>query len=147
MDVTMAILASTALLAALATGQPVGPHHVGCNVNEMFNEHIHAQLAITVRGQNEPVPAGIGIVTILGGTPVCLYWLHTHDESGTIHVEAPGGSFTLADFFAVWGEPLSRTQVGDARGRVRAYVNGVPYKGAPQSIPLREGESIKLVVP
>ena len=140
----MAILATAALLAALATGQPVGPHRVGCNVTEMNGVHIHTRLRIFYRGRPVVVPADIGIITIAGGTPLCLYWLHTHDDSGLIHVEAPGGSYTLADFFAVWGEALSRTRVGSLRGRVVAKVNGVPYKGAPQTIPLIDGERIDL---
>ena len=58
--------------------------------------HLTIEIAARVR-----VPADIGIVTA-GYAVICLYWLHTHDDSGTIHVEAPGGTFTLADFFAVW---------------------------------------------
>jgi hypothetical protein len=142
----MALATMAALVAVLATGQPVGPHRVGCDVNEMSGVHVHARLSISNRGADVAVPANIGIVTIAGGAPLCLYWLHTHDESGTIHVEAPSGSYTLADFFAVWGQPLSRTQVGSIRGHVIAYVNGAPYKGAPQSIPLRDGEQIELVI-
>lgn len=133
------------LLAAMATGSPVGPHHVGCDVTEMSGVHIHAKLTIQDRGKPVVVPANIGIVTAAYAV-LCLYWLHTHDDSGTIHVEAPGGTYTLADFFAVWGEPLSRTQVGSMRGHVSAYVNGAPYKGAPQTIPLSDGETILLKV-
>ena len=141
----MAILATSALLVALATGLPVGPHDVGCNMTEMSGVHIHAQLSITNRGQTVPVPANIGLVTA-GPAVICLYWLHTHDDSGLIHVEAPRGSYTLADFFAVWGQPLSRIQVGAAHGHVRAYVDGAPYKGAPQSIPIKDGEKISLEI-
>ena len=131
--------------AVLATGQPVGPHHVGCNVNEIFTEHIHAHLAIDRAGKPVTVPANIGLVSA-GYAVLCLYWLHTHDDSGLIHVEAPGGNFTLADFFAVWGQPLSATRIGPYTGHVRAYVNGAPYHGAPQNIPIRDGEQITLKV-
>jgi len=133
------------LLAAMATGSPVGPHHVGCDITEMSGVHIHARLAIIDRGKPVTVPANIGMVSAAGAV-LCLYWLHTHDDSGTIHVEAPGGSYTLADFFAVWGEPLSRTRVGSMHGHVSAEVNGAPYKGAPQSIPLLDGETIELQI-
>lgn len=136
---------SIALLAAMATGAPVGPHHVGCDVAEMSGVHIHTKLTIVNRGKPVAVPANIGFVSAAGAV-LCLYWLHTHDDSGTIHVEAPGGTYTLADFFAVWGEPLSGTQVGPVKGHVSANVNGAPYKGAPQSIPLVDGETILLVV-
>lgn len=134
---------SAVLAAALATGQPVGPHHVGCNVNEMSGEHLHSHLTIEHRGVPVTIPANVGLVTAAYAV-ICIYWLHTHDDSGTIHVEAPGGHFTLADFFAVWGQPLSATRVGPYTGHVRAYVNGAPYTGAPQNIPLLDGEQITL---
>jgi hypothetical protein len=143
MDDFMENALSAVLIAALATGLPVGPHHVGCNVTEMFAEHLHPHLTIEHSGVPLAIPANVGFVQA-GGTVLCIYWLHTHDESGTIHVEAPGGNFTLADFFAVWGQPLSGTQIGPYTGQVRAYVNGAPYKGAPQSIPLLDGEQITL---
>ncbi|HTV92886.1 MAG TPA: hypothetical protein VMG98_09240 [Verrucomicrobiae bacterium] len=141
----MTIALRAVLIAALATGQPVGPHHVGCNVNEQFAEHWHPHLTIEHRGTPVTIPADIGIVTA-GYAVLCLYWLHTHDNSGTIHVEAPGGNYTLADFFAVWGQPLSSTRIGPYTGHVRAYVNGAPYRGAPQNIPLRDGEQITLQI-
>ena len=139
----MAILPAAVLIAALATGQPVGPHHVGCDLTEMSGEHVHAHLRIESNGAALPVPADIGLV-VAALAVICIYWLHTHDNSGTIHVEAPGGNFTLADFFAVWGQPLSATRLGTYTGHVRAYVNGTPYTGAPQNIPLRDGEQITL---
>jgi hypothetical protein len=141
----MGTIQAAVLAVALATGQPVGPHHVGCNVNEIFTEHIHARLAIVHQGTKVLVPANIGFVNA-GSALLCIYWLHTHDDSGTIHIEAPGGNFTLADFFAVWGQPLSSTRVGPYHGHLRAYINGAPYKGAPQNIPLVDGEQITLTV-
>jgi hypothetical protein len=145
MDYIMGMIQAAVLIAALATGQPVGPHHVGCNVNEIFTEHIHSQLAIEHNGTKVQIPANIGMVSA-GTAMICIYWLHTHDDSGTIHIEAPGGNYTLADFFAVWGEPLSEKRVGQYTGHVRAYVNGAPFAGAPQDVPLRDGDQIKLVV-
>lgn len=145
MTALVAALSAAPSLAAAPTGQPVGPHHVECNVNEILTEHMHSILSIDVRGTAIHVPGGIGIV-VVGGNPVCFYWLHTHDDSGTIHVEAPMGTFTLADFFAVWGQPLSSTRIGRFTGRVVAKVNGAPYSGAPQDIPLLDGERISLTI-
>jgi hypothetical protein len=35
----------------------------------------------------------------------CIFWLHTHDESGIIHIESPiEQSFTLGQFLNVWKE-------------------------------------------
>lgn len=92
--------------------------------------HVHAQLALYVEGQPVTVPADVGIVKDpKTGQVLCMYWLHTHDESGTIHVEAPQpGTFTLGQFFAVAGVPLSLQNVGGfavSQGkRVRAFVDG-----------------------
>jgi hypothetical protein len=134
-----------AVLLATASGTAVGPHHVGCDMTEMSGVHIHAQLSILAFGKPVAVPAQIGFVTV-AGTPICLYWLHTHDDSGLIHVEAPGGTYTLADFFAVWGLQLSSTQLGPYHGRVTATVDGKPYAGAPQNVPILDGERIELLV-
>src|SRR3989338_1923756 len=66
--------------------------------------HIHQQLEILVDGQAEILPAEIGIVR------GCMAELHTHDASGTIHLESvtAGKKFKLGDFFAVWRKPYER---------------------------------------
>src|SRR5690348_4067590 len=98
-----------------ATGQTVDG--IPCQ-EEMLQYHVHAHLAIFASGQPRTVPAQVGIP----GT--CLYYLHTHDDTGIVHVEAPTQrSFTLGQFFDIWGQPLSATQVGGDRGTVTAYVN------------------------
>lgn len=38
--------------------------------------------------------------------------IHTHDDTGIIHIESPvKRDFTLADFFAVWNKPFSKDQI------------------------------------
>ena len=56
-------------------------------------------------------------------TGSCFYWLHTHAEDGIIHVESPSTTetFTLGQFFAEWGIPLSSTQVGPATGKLTVF--------------------------
>jgi hypothetical protein len=54
-----------------------------------------------------------------------------------IHVESPvPRSYTLGEFFDIWGEPLGETQVGPDRGRVTALVDGTPFGGDPHDIRL-----------
>src|SRR3989344_1791290 len=62
--------------------------------------HIHPELKIIVDGREAIVPANIGIVR------TCMAEIHTHDATGTIHIESvlSGKTFTLAQFFTVWGE-------------------------------------------
>src|SRR5258708_5443270 len=55
---------------------------IPCEQTEQLSYHVHAHLTIIVNGQPVVVPANIGIP---GGR--CVYWLHTHDTSGIIHVE------------------------------------------------------------
>ena len=54
--------------------------------------------------------------------------------------------YTLGDFFAIWGQPLGKKQVGPATGTVTAYVNGVRYTGDPGDIVLTEHSDIQLDV-
>lgn len=70
--------------------------------------HIHPELSIFVNGTEVPVPLNLGVKTT-GMTAI-----HTHDEKGVIHVEAPiKKDFTLGDFFAVWGKDFSSTKLLD----------------------------------
>jgi hypothetical protein len=63
---------------------PLTVDGIECNVNEQFLFHIHAHLNIYVNGQLMYIPPQIGIIP-----GKCIYWLHTHDESGIIHIESP----------------------------------------------------------
>mgnify|MGYP001557978667 CR=1 FL=1 len=66
--------------------------------------HIHPHLRIVVNGADEDIPASVGV------SPACMAEVHTHDATGTLHVESSEAdkSFTLQDFFDVWGSPLMR---------------------------------------
>lgn len=100
--------------------------------------HVHAHLAIFDRGRSIPIPAGVGIDDNIG----CLYWVHTHDTSGVIHIEAPH-TFrpTLGNFFDIWGQQLTRRRAAGAEVQgtdaARIYVNLKPYAGDPRHISLR----------
>ncbi|MHB8516196.1 MAG: hypothetical protein ACYDCT_12545 [Dehalococcoidia bacterium] len=118
---------------------------IPCESNEQLTYHIHAHLSIFVDGQAATVPAGTGIHPGRG----CIFWLHTHDTSGVIHVEAPSQrTFTLGQFFDIWGQPLSLTDLlgnrTDASHQIRAYVDGQPYTGNPAGISLAAHTDIVL---
>src|SRR5579885_1505643 len=117
----------------VVAGTPVDG--IPCETSEQLTYHVHAHLTIIANGQNVPVPAFIGI------PGRCFYWLHTHDTSGVIHIEAPSQrAFTLGQFFDIWGQRLSTTQVlgftADAQHSVQFFVDGQPYTGDPRQIPL-----------
>jgi hypothetical protein len=125
--------------------------NIPCQANEGVQLHIHAHLAIFVHGKQVQIPEAIGVTPIPPNSG-CLYWIHTHDNSGVIHVEAGsitspnGGPYTLGDFFDIWGETLSRNQIGQFKGQVTAYVNGSLYEGDLREIPLRSHQRIVLEV-
>lgn len=133
-----------------ATSAPPGAGNPGgktvdgvkCETSEQLAYHIHSHLAIFVKGTPMTVPAGIGI-----NDNTCIYWLHTHDVDGILHVESPDSrTFTLGNFFAVWGQPLSSTRVAAAEGPVTAYVNGKKFTGDPSTIKLQVQTVIQLDV-
>lgn len=143
----------SALIAALPpvaerfipTGQPV--HGIRCERMEGTAMHIHQHLAIFDHGKPVPIPEDVGRPLFAG----CFYWLHTHTPNGIIHVESPVvRSFSLADFFAIWGQPLSRTDVAGAKLRpgdkMTIWIDGRRYTGDPRSIPLTEHEDITIDV-
>ena len=129
-------------------GDPVDG--IPCEASEGAVLHIHSHLSLFYDGTQMWIPGYIGMAP--SGTGGCLYWLHTHDASGIIHVEAgdvstpKGGPFTLGNFFDIWGQPLTRTQIGPFKGNVTAFLNGQPYNGSLADIPLREAQMITLEV-
>jgi sulfur carrier protein ThiS len=73
--------------------------------------HIHPQITVNVNGQPAIIPENVGIDNTLwkdhsldkygmqGMSP-----LHTHDNSGTLHVESSvNRDYTLGEFVNVWG--------------------------------------------
>ncbi len=121
-----------------------------CLSTEQTVLHIHSHLALFVNGKQLQVPAGVGIAPV--APQGCLYWLHTHDTTGIIHIESPqlnapgGGPFTLGMFFDIWGQPLTADDVAGKRGNVTAFVNGVQWDGDPRAIPLGSHQEITLEV-
>src|SRR6266702_4681960 len=54
----------------------------------------------------------------------CNYEMQTHDQTGIIHIDAPAfKTFTLGQFFDIWGQPLTSTNVAGVTGTVVAYIN------------------------
>lgn len=87
--------------------------------------HIHALVNISVDGQAVAVPSNVGVDAAhhLEST------LHTHDQTGVIHMEAPRPfAYTLGDLFAVWGVRFAQGELGALRAhgdrQLHVYVNG-----------------------
>jgi hypothetical protein len=130
---------------------------ITCETEEQVAFHIHAHVRIVVRGRSRQVPAGVGVAApydveltpsgrfVAGGS--CFMWLHTHAADGIVHIESPvERTYTLGEFFDVWGQPLDRRRVGRARGTVTALVNARVFTGNPRKIPLLAHSQIELEV-
>jgi hypothetical protein len=138
------------------TGQSIDG--ISCSSQEQLAFHHHVHLAIFVNGALRPVPLGLGMAGTLqtsnatggefaDGASTCLYWLHVHAQDGIVHIESPvARQFYLGQVFALWGQPLSMSQVGPEKGTVTATVNGQPWTGDPSQIPLDEHNQIVLNV-
>ena len=140
-----ALVGSAALAATVAFakppqgGPPTGQEVAGIRCDEMEGSriHIHQHLLILDHGKPVPVPNNVGRPLIRQ----CLYWLHTHTPDGVIHIESPNTrTFTLGDFFTIWGQPLTTTQVASVKAdkgtKLKVWVDGKPYTGDPRKIPL-----------
>ena len=132
-------------------GQPVSG--IEGSSREMLKVHVHAHLALFHKGEQIAIPYGIGIVRPFQvnngfvGTGQGIYWLHTHDATGIIHVESPDDRrYTLGNFFDIWGQPLASREVAGLKGVVRAFVDGKRYSGDPRAIVLGAHTQITLEV-
>ena len=101
---------------------------ISCDAMEGQRIHIHQHLLILDKGKPVPVPPDVGRPS----GAQCLYWLHTHTPDGVIHIESPANrTFTLGDFFAVWGQPLNTTRAASAVTKsaknFKVWVDGKPY--------------------
>jgi len=141
----IAFLAPLCGRADIPQGETVAGIH--CDRMEGTAYHIHAHLTINDHGHPLSIPDDVGR-PIFGQ---CFYWLHTHTPDGIIHVESPiVKTFTLGQFFAVWGEPLSRTRASDAKVRkgekMTVWVDGSRYNGDPRKIPIAQHTDITIDV-
>lgn len=122
------------------TGDPIAG--VGCATTERY--HIHAMISFYRDGIRLGIPEHIG----LNG---CTYEMHTHDAyTGVVHIETDvQKNFVLGQFFAVWGQNLSRSGAAGIAGPVRFYTvdNGVlgVYTGDPALIPLTAHREVLLI--
>jgi hypothetical protein len=142
---------SSLLASASSTSSEPTASGISCDSMEHFIMHIHAHLDIFINGNPYQVPSQIGIVP-----NQCIYWLHTHDDTGIIHIESPEKKdFTLGEFFDVWRQKFDNSQIFDNKvgndssntNALNVYVNGnrvsnsIDYRG----IKLNEHDEIAIV--
>jgi hypothetical protein len=76
--------------------------------------------------------------------------MHTHDGSGVMHIETDvPKTFTLGQFFALWGQPLGTAAAAGLPGKPTYYVidreQVVRYTGDPATIPLEAHREVVIV--
>lgn len=118
---------------------------VQCEPLEGTVFHIHAHLDIFVNAKAVTVPAGIGIKP-----NECLFWLHTHDASGVIHIESPQHmEFTLGQFIQVWdhtpGISTKFEELTNNDKNLQIFVNGNKVKDTYDKITLSAHDEIVIV--
>lgn len=96
--------------------------------------HDHVPIAVVKAGQRMEVPENIGIAPELWHDhsldsfgPATVSPMHTHDRSGTIHIESTAmRQFTLGEFLHIWGIADEVERVVDANGQeVQDFQNHV----------------------
>ncbi|MBA3750930.1 MAG: hypothetical protein H0X03_08605 [Nitrosopumilus sp.] len=71
-----------------------------CDKVEHLVFHNHTKIIMKIQNVTQDIPGNIGIVQ-----NNCIFWLHTHDNSGIIHVESPiRQTYTLGQFLDIWEE-------------------------------------------
>jgi len=130
-------------------GQAVG----GLACGAPASAYTYAHLSIFQSGKQLAVPANVGVVgPTLTAQKGCVYPLHTDDASGKIRIDAAiAAPITLGQFFAIWGQPLSATNVaGLGAQTVTAYINDggslTKYSGDLAAIPLQAHREITLLL-
>ena len=116
--------------------------------------HWHPVLSITSNTSGAvTVPMNIGIDQSLwkdhsldqygeGG----LSPMHTHDTSGTIHVEANTShhDFTLHEFLAIWGQPSDGSAI-NGKAVVSLTIDGQAQASPTQDFVLKDKQQIRMV--
>jgi MFS family permease len=145
-----------------ANGQPVDG--MPCLATPGSAELANVRLTIYINGQEVGIPTGVGSVAppqpgvaalASRGHTTCLYPLNVLESDNIIQVNsATERTYTLGEFFDLWGQPLSSTQVAnyivdqqhplvfdvfDPDGQMQTYA------GDPRSLPLVEHETIVIV--
>ncbi len=87
--------------------------------------HWHPEIKISILGQKQEIPDNIGLGVV--EKPI-----HTHDNTGVIHLEFSGlvkkDDILLGKFFEVWGKKFSKDCIFDKcngfEGQIKMLING-----------------------
>lgn len=141
------VLGSLALLAGgfFLASKPSSPSPAKGDIVSTNGLHWHPHLTIRTKDKQEKIPKNIGISSV-------HYPVHTHDSTGTLHLEF-GGTVTkdeikLKEFFKIWGKRFYRECIFDKckgpEGKVKFFVNGKENKEFENYI-MRDKDQIEIL--
>ncbi len=110
--------------------------------------HIHPEIEIVINGEQQLMPANIGV----NGYKMSV--IHTHDASGTLHVESPvRKDFTVRQFFLLWSQSSRQDKVfnstcildycNDGEKTVKMSLNGQPNSEF-ENLVMGDGDKIRI---
>lgn len=115
-----------------------------CIQHTNLGAHYHYNIEIQIDNVPKPLPGNIGI------TNTCMRPIHTHEAGGKVHVELPasytGSAPTLGDFFNIWDQVLSTTNLIGYEGPVNMFVNSANFTGSFNQYAPADGDAILLTV-
>jgi len=97
-----------------STSEP-DPISQDCLDHDGLARHDHATLKIFINGEQEPIPANVGILTeICNKDGQEMHAVHTHDSSGRLHIESNEDiDIPIGVFFDIWGHHFDETGIFD----------------------------------
>jgi hypothetical protein len=138
--------------ASFVAGQPVDGMQCGAMEGQVV--HIHQHVDVFINGQQQVIPPVIGNIYDSKNKFKCFYWIHTHDSSGVIHLEAPQQyPATFGAFLDSWAATPSKTAPGADHAVLNTILtrnpdvvalNGKAYGGDIRKIPLGAHTMISL---
>jgi hypothetical protein len=142
------------MLALVPTPIGVGPRyqpppglHAPCERGSLRGAaRVHVELF--ANGRVVIVPAGVGLrdaqFDVGRATSArCRARLWTTDPSGVVSFAGPA---RLGDLFTVWGERFGPERLLSFHGGVSLFRNGLPVRGDPRRVVLRDGDELVLEV-
>jgi len=130
------------------TARPLGTiiDGITCDTSEGVVQHSHQYLTFIINGRIAKAPGSVGI----DDATQCLYWLHSHNPDGIIHLESPQtGEFMLGEFLDIWrsSKDVNKsllTEVVAKEKPSQVWVNGQLYTGNLWTLPLTSREQITI---
>lgn len=119
----------------------------GTGTGDKMGLHVHPMLNVKIDGKSVTLPQNIGISSSLWkdnsldkyGGMKGMSPLHTHDSTGTIHVESSANrDYTLGEFLDVWGIDLNGKTI-------KVTVDGQPVSDL-RNVVLKDKQQINLDV-